>query len=359
MKPAAFHGGNIYRASEELGIPEDKIMDFSASINPLGMPKRVMNEIKRSLKNLAHYPDPDVNALRLEIAKHHTISSESIVCGNGSTELISLIVKALQPKMVLIPVPTFSEYEKTLQRTGIKGEIAFFPLREKDTFDINPDRLISVLKSKPYGMVFLCNPNNPTGRLLRKEDVLKIAGAAKSLSIYLVVDEAFMDFAPKESVLQEVENNPYLIVLRSMTKFYALAGLRLGYGVFPKRIVNIVKQYKEPWTVNTLAQKAGIAALRDSIYEQETFRVFVQEKNFLETSFKKLGIRYIPSSTNYYLLRFSSAKHVSCQLKKNGILVRDCSDFRGLEHDSYIRMAVKTHKDNAYLLKVLSKCREA
>ena len=359
MKPAAFHGGNIFMASEELGIPEDKIMDFSVSINPLGMPKGVMKEIKRSLNNLSYYPDPDAKALRLEIAKYHNIDPKHIICGNGSTELIYLIIRALQPKRVLVPVPTFSEYERACKSYGAR--VINYGLKKENNFDIDVDEFIGVMwgKGELFDMVFLCNPNNPTGRLIQKKDVLRIAAAAKALKSYLIVDEAFIDFVPDASVIHEVEKNPYLIVIRSMTKFYALAGLRLGYGIFPKRIVNILKQYKEPWTVNTLAQKAGIAALRDSMYEQETFRLFGQEKNFLETSFKKFGIRYIPSSANYYLLRFSSAKQVSRRLKKNGILARDCSDFMGLENDSYIRIAVKAHKDNAYLLKVLSKCIEA
>jgi threonine-phosphate decarboxylase len=202
-------------------------------------------------------------------------------------------------------------------------------------------------------MAFLCNPNNPTGLLLKKDSVMQIAEAARDLKCILAVDEAFIDFCPEDSIIKEVENNPYLIVLRSMTKFYALSGLRLGYGVFPQHLIGRLKEYKEPWTVNNLAQRAGVAALKDKVYRNETFRIIRYEKQFMENGFKKLGIDYIPSSVNYYLIRLDNAEEVITSLRNKGILVRECSNFIGLD-ESYIRVAVKSHKDNARLLKELS-----
>ncbi|MBI5212104.1 MAG: threonine-phosphate decarboxylase [Nitrospirae bacterium] len=356
------HGGNIYRLAEELNIDEREIIDFSASINPLGAPKDVLSAIKEKSRHLFNYPDPDAEHLTQAIAQHIGISPQSIICGNGSTELIYLVVRALKPEKVLIPAPTFSEYERAV---GDPKKVEYFILWEKNKFDLNIDKFIAAMSGSSSSatyksslttsvdVAFLCNPNNPTGRLLKKEDVLKIANAAKDLRCYLVVDEAFIDFLPYESVIKEVENNPYLIVLRSMTKFYALSGLRVGYCAAHKSVLNIIKEYKEPWTVNTLAQAAGTAALDDKPYRDETFKVMRSEKKTLEDGFRVLKITYFQSSANFYLLKFDNAQEIISRLRSKGIMVRDCSNFMGLDN-SYIRVAVKSNKDNMRLLKELA-----
>lgn len=367
------HGGNIYKIAEELGIHEEKIVDFSASINPLGVSDKVKDVIKKDLNNLVNYPDPDTKMLRDKIAKHHRIDADTILCGNGSTELIYLIPRAVKPERVLIPAPTFSEYEKAF-RTQTKRLF----LKEEDGFKIDPDKFINAMKDRTQtenkrvkknglgsdvlalgseSMAFLCNPNNPTGTLLGREEVLEIADAAKKGKCLLIVDEAFIDFVPDESLIRDVRNNPYLIVLRSMTKFYALTGLRIGYGVFHKDLIEKLKKFKEPWTVNNLAQKAAIVALEDRGYADETYNLMKQEKAYMEKNFGGMGVEYFPSSANYYLLKVENADTVIKELKDKGILVRDCSNFKGL-NSSFIRVAVKSHEDNKLLLKELSKlCR--
>lgn len=344
------HGGNIYILSEKLCLNEKDIIDFSASINPLGIPESVISAIKDNIKYLHNYPDPDAKRLRLQIAKQHKINPESIICGNGSTEMIYLVARALRPERVLIPAPTFSEYERACE-ISCKLKVESYQLKQENDFDIDPD--VFIQKIKGCVMAFLCNPNNPTGRVLKKADVIKIADASKKFKCYLVVDEAFIDFCPDESVMTKVQHNPYLIVLRSLTKFYALSGLRIGYGVFPLNITETIKKHKEPWTVNTLAQTAGIAAFKDIEFKKKTFRVIKQEKDFLEKEFKRFEISYIPSEANYYLLRLNNAKEIISELRNKGILVRDCSNFKGLD-GKYIRIAVKSREDNMRLLKELS-----
>lgn len=354
------HGGNIYRFMEERCLSADSIIDFSASINPLGVPDSVTEKIKENIRHLCHYPDPDAKGLTLEISRHHNIEANSIICGNGSTELIYLIARAMKPQRVLIPAPTFSEYEKACTLVDYKLQITNYKLSAENNFDIDPDEFISLMNQtlspqSPLNreMAFLCNPNNPTGRLMKKGDVLKIADAAKQLKCYLVVDEAFIDFTPEESVAQEVQKNPYLIVLRSMTKIYALSGLRVGYGIFPFALIEILKKYKEPWTVNSTAQLAGITALNDTAYINKTFSLMKREKKALEHGFKLLGMSYFPSSANYYLIKHDNAKKIIKGLRNIGILVRDCSNFIGLDN-SYIRVAVKSNKDNMKLIKEMA-----
>ena len=383
------HGGNIYRPAEELKMQERKIMDFSASVNPLGVSKKIKTEMRRHLKYLHNYPDHEAKRLRKRLAQYHGIDPETILCGNGSTELIYLITRVLKPQKVLIPAPTFSEYERAIilqntpppplpsyvltdlpqgegkgggesQVSGIReqGSIKYFMLDKGNGFEVIPDRLIQAMQGEdslatPCDMAFLCNPNNPTGRLLKKDAVLKIADAARDLKCILVVDEAFIDFCADGSVIKDVEDIQSMIVLRSMTNFHALSGLRIGYGVFPQHLIGSLKRYKEPWTVNNLAQRAAVVALKDKIYRSETFRLLKEEKRFLEKSFKKIGIEFFDSDVNFYLLKISNANEIFQQMKRKGILVRDCSNFRGLDN-TYLRVAVKSHKENTILIKELT-----
>ncbi|HXW69165.1 MAG TPA: threonine-phosphate decarboxylase CobD [Dissulfurispiraceae bacterium] len=356
------HGGNIYRAAGRSGLDEHEIIDFSASINPLGVPKSVLAGIRDTMKYLNNYPDPDAREFTLALANNFAINPELILCGNGSTELIYLVIRALMPQKILIPAPTFSEYELA---AGDGREVVPYALNAENNFAINPDTFIKAMakdsNSLSYrmalrtsiDMAFLCNPNNPTGGIIRRTDMLKISEAAKYLRCHLVVDEAFIDFSPEDSLINEVEDNPYLIVLRSLTKFYALSGLRVGYGVFPLKLIDVMKKHKEPWTVNTLAQVAGVKAINDEAYKKDTFRIIKNERKTLEDGFRLLNIHYLPSDANFYLLRLDDAQNIIDTLGEKGLLIRGCSNFRGLD-SSYARVAVKSNRDNMRLLKELA-----
>jgi threonine-phosphate decarboxylase len=317
----------------------------------------VKDVIKIELDGLVNYPDPDTLELRKKIASHHGIGEDTIICGNGSTELIYLIPRVLKPRNVLITAPTFSEYQRAVrtQNTEHRTQIKKLNLREENDFSINLQDFINSMQR--CDMAFLCNPNNPTGGLLSRYEVLEIAGAANKAKCYLVVDEAFIDFRAKESVLTDVKDHPYLIVLRSMTKYYALTGLRIGYGVFNEDIIEKVKAFKEPWTVNNLAQKASVTALEDSNYADETHRLMKMEKAYMEKCFEEMDIKYYHSAVNYYLLKVRDAGHKVSALRQKGILVRDCSNFEGLD-GSFIRIAVKSHEHNEVLIREMGElCR--
>jgi threonine-phosphate decarboxylase len=356
------HGGNIYAYSRN-GFPSGSIIDFSASINPLGMPRTAGAAIRKHMRLVPHYPEPHAETLSAVIAKHFRLRSSSVLCGNGSTELIFLIPKALKPKRVLVTSPAFSEYEKACRMTG--AAIRYCRLRPGDDFSIDPGKFIEAMQGRDGSlkmtgagavcdMAFLCNPNNPTGRLLRKRDVLKIADAARELRCLLVVDEAFIDFCPNESVLSSVAKNPYLIVIRSMTKFYALAGLRLGFGVFPSAIASRIKSHKEPWSVNSLAAAAGRAVISDDAYRDASHAMIRREKQYLEQCLDNLQIPYVASDSNYYLLYMKKARLIVRTLEKKGLLLRDCSNFKWLG-PGYVRIAVRTRKENSLLMHELGK----
>ncbi len=347
------HGGNIYAASRRTGIPEEHILDFSASINPLGMPEQAAQAMKKSIERLYHYPEPYSEELTLCVARHFSVDPGMVICGNGSTELIYLVPRALRPGRVLIPSPTFMEYERACAISGA-SEVVNLRLQPERDFDILPDTFMrSMSGERPCDMAFLCNPNNPTGRLVTREDVLECADEARRQGCYLVVDEAFIDFCPEASVCKEVENNPYLIVLRSMTKFYALSGLRIGCAIFHPSVAEKVKDYKEPWTVNSLAQKAGVAALGDGLFREASLDAMKEEKAFMESELRRIGVPFVPSRANYYLLKLDRAQELIVTLEERGILVRDCSGFPGLD-GTYLRIAVRSRKENVILIQEMA-----
>ncbi len=343
------HGGNIYRAAEALQWPERKIIDFSASINPLGVSRKVKAELRKHLKYLHNYPDPDCKRFISHLSKTLSLPEEVLLAGNGSTEFIYLIPLVLKPEKVLLPAPTFSEYERALILRG-SSSVEHVLLKKENHFRIVVEEFMEKLSGRD--MVYICNPNNPTAHHLKREEVLQLAEACKTSKIYLVVDEAFIDFVPEHSVIDAVLDNPFLLVLRSLTKFYALTGLRVGYLAAHPDLLREFKKYKEPWTVNTLAQRAAVVAIKDRQYKKETFRVLVEEKGFLEKELRKLGFKLYPSDINFYLLEHSDALYLTDQVKRKGILVRDCSNFKGL-NKNYIRIAVKSHRENTLLIKEL------
>lgn len=353
------HGGDIYGFAEKRmdSLSQINVIDFSASINPLGTSRNVILEIKKNLRHLIHYPDNRVKKLTDKIAETLNIDPEYVFCGNGSTELIYLIPRVIGFKKVLLVQPTFSDYERACRIAYPQCVVTDYLLERSNDFDIEPQKLINYALDKKVGAVFICNPNNPTGRLVAKEGLLEIVEATQNQQIYLIVDESFIDFCQDGTVAGEVKNNPYLIVLRSMTKFYALAGLRLGYGIFPPIIAGMLKKYKEPWSVNALAQAAGIAALNESSLKERTMKIISRQKRILEKGFRNLGIDYVPSHANYYLLCTPHAQRIAEGLSRRGIMVRDCSNFKGLDH-RYLRIAVKSQKENGLLLKHMEECIE-
>jgi threonine-phosphate decarboxylase len=349
------HGGDIYSFMEKKMIAQNDLIDFSASINPLGTPKAVIHEIQKGLKNLIHYPDMNATKLREKIGNVYNIDPASIVCGNGCAELIHLVPRTMGFQKVLIVQPTFSDYARACKIARTNCVIVDHILEKENGFVIEPQKLIDQAIDSTVEAVYLCNPNNPTGRLLEKDIILGITQMLRKQKIYLIIDESFIDFSSGESLSDAVGINPYLMVLRSMTKFYALAGLRLGWGVFPLHIAAMLRECKEPWSVNTLAQAAGIAALEEVSYKDKTRELIKKQRQILAKGLKDLGIEYIPSDANYYLFYTSHAQKIAEYLANNGILVRGCSNFKGLDH-RYLRIAVKSPKNNRTLLKYMKDC---
>lgn len=345
------HGSNIYRLAEELNYQERKIMDFSTPSNPLGVSKKIKAELRKHLKYLNAYPDPEAGRLRKRLGQYHGIDTEMIVCGNGSTGILHPLIRTLQPREIFLVQPSGPDYKKVCESCGL--QVAGYELKKEDNFRFDVDGFISSFIPRPSSLIAVNNPDFLTGRLLKKEDVKRIADAAKESKCYLVVNEAFMDFCPDNSAVNEVNGNPYLIVLRTMSFFYALAGLRIGYVVSHQDIAGKIRKCGELDMVNSLAQRAAVAALKDAFYVKETFKVVLREKKLIEKGFRKLGIEFFPSETNFYLVKMDKAEEVYRQLKRKGLLLGDCSDIQGMDN-TYLRIALKSHRENAVLMRELT-----
>ncbi len=346
------HGGNIYEAAKRYSLKEEEILDFSSNINPLGMSKKALKGLRDNLKHVVRYPDSNSTKLREAIGKYHSINPENILVGNGATALIHHIPRVLRPKRVLMPVPTFSEYASACKASGAK--IKYIRLEEADGFRIDDEKLIRSLDNT--NLLFLCNPNNPTGQLLPRKGVLKIVDKAEKNGVIVVLDEVFIDYAERESLIKEAVKKKNLIVLRAFTKFFAMPGLRLGYIAANSDIINMLKEEMGTWPVNSLAQIAGEIILKDRDYIQKSIRYIEKERTHLIKGISEIdGLKPFPSSTNFILIRIKKdGLNVSMLydiLAKRGILIRDCTNF-GLGN-KFFRIAVKRRYENNRFLNEL------
>lgn len=348
------HGGNIWKVSGETGIPVKDIIDFSSSINPLGMSKKAVSVLKEIYNLFPAYPEQDAFTVREELSRFHSIPAENILAGNGSTEFIYLIPQVFKPKRALLVEPAFSEYKNSLLIYGCN--VDEFRVSKENDFILDIPKLCMMLKGK-YDILYICNPANPSGSLLSKYDILKIANECRIYGTLLIVDEAFIDFVEEESVKKEAAEFDNLIVLRSMTKFFAMAGLRFGYFISSEEIVKRTASFQQPWSVNTAAGVCAVEGLKDKEYILDTKRWFESEHRFLFDGLGSIyGLRLYPSNANYFLVEISAegitSKMICELLLKHGITVRDCSSF-GLG-DGFLRIAVKNRTDNNLLLERLN-----
>jgi threonine-phosphate decarboxylase len=345
------HGGDIYQAARQYGIEADRIIDFSSNINPLGPSSLATRAAKRALSFIDRYPDPEMNELRRAIARYFGIKPDQVMCGNGSNGLVHLLPRVFRPKKTLIPLPTYSEYAVAAADAG--SEVVFFPLKERDGFRVDPVEMAFAFKG--VEMAFLCNPNNPTGQLIPKIEMLEIARYALQHEVRLVVDEAFMDFVSSESMAKEAVQATNLICLRTFTKFFGMPGLRTGYAVSDEAAIAALREAQEPWSVSIPAELAAIAALNDWGHIKKTLRLIEKERVRLLSALRLLpGVETLPGSANFILVKFASADTHSLREKlgSRGMLVRDCSTFPVLD-DRYIRIAVRTRRENNRLIKAL------
>jgi len=349
------HGGNLWDIERRFGLAQKDITDFSANINPFGLPESISQLVADNIEKITHYPDPENRYLTEEISRFFNINTNHIICGNGSNQLLYLLLGYLRPQRALICIPSYSEYQKACVVAGTK--CIFVGTSAKSGF--KPDIGELARQSGRAGFLFICNPNNPTGNLLGREEMEYILDACQKQGTFLMVDEAFLDFAGNDlSMSNLVEKYDNLAVLKSLTKFFAMPGLRLGFMAGGPNLVDKLKFMQPTWSVNHLAQAVGAGFLKDNGYIQRTIDYVSKEKDRFYHQLKSIpSLEPFYPSANFILLKIlkkgtDSKKLAEYCIKRHHILIRDCSNFRGLDR-SYIRVAVRLKAENNRLLKVL------
>jgi threonine-phosphate decarboxylase len=332
------------------------ILDYSANINPLGFPTGIKDTIIDNFNILLNYPDPEYQELKKSIAGFTNAPIESIILGNGAVELIYLLSNMLKPKRVNIVVPTFSEYERAVTSSG--AGIEQILLNEEDNFSLPLEKILASLPDSQ--VLFICNPNNPTGNLFPRDQLEFIAQKCSHHEVLLVVDESFIEFtlSNKENSLINLVNSNKIFVLSSLTKILGIPGLRIGYGIGDPLLINKLNLKKDPWNINCFAELAVKAGLSDQLFFEKTRQLVSLEKGFVYEKLDKLiGIEPLVSEVNFLLAKITRPGLTSTQLADElalkKILIRDCSNFTGLS-DKYIRLGIKNRANNLTMIEALT-----
>jgi len=346
------HGGNTREAAEKLGIAPEMLLDFSANINPAGMPASLRRALQHGWQLAERYPDAEYAALYRALAQHHRVPASWLLAGNGETEAIFALVSTLAPRKAMLITPGFAEYRRALEMTG--SEIVAFPLREEEGWQLT-DALLDKL-TPDLDCLFLCTPNNPTGLVPDEALLDAISLRCKTLGIALVLDEAFMGFiADRAGFIPKLAGNPHLWVLRSLTKFYAIPGLRLGYLLSSdEESVARMRRRQMPWSINAFAALAGEVILQDTDYQQASMQWLARERPWLLAALKTVpGLTLWEGQANYLFLR-CDAPDVALQhaLLQQHILIRSCANYPGLDA-RYYRVAVRSRSENEKLVAAL------
>ncbi|MFH0914612.1 MAG: histidinol-phosphate transaminase [Chloroflexota bacterium] len=329
------HGGLPYAELAARGLKPEEVLDFSVNTNPFPPPPGVKEVLSRVA--VERYPDPESTELRLHLAERLGVAPENIIAGNGAVEILRHIALAYfgPGDGVLILEPTFGEYRLSVQIAGAR--VLEYRAPEKDGFAIDTEEVVSLIrKHRPRG-VFICNPNNPTGQYLSRREIEKVVDAlGEGL---LILDEAFIAFVAEGWSALELVGGGRVVLVRSLTKDFALAGLRLGYAVAEEEVIQNLRRLSLPWSVNVVAQAAGVAALEDGDYLERCLSQIMEARGFLVRELGLMGFSPVPSKTHFFLLKVGDAGRLRRALLKRGILVRDCASF-GLPE--YLRIAPRT-----------------
>ncbi len=333
------HGGDVYGKNKIL-------LDYSANTNPFGTPEGVLEAIRACLPELHRYPDPYCRSLVRAISEFERVPEDFVLCGSGAAELIYSYCEAVKPASAAEPAPTFSEYSLGLSRIGCTAER--YVLDSRRDFELDKG-FLEHLKSKRPEAVFLCNPNNPTGRLIAYPLLEEILLLCRELNSRLLVDECFLDLADGGISLKKYLGDfPQLLILKAFTKSYGMAGVRLGYCLSSdSRLLGAMSKTCQPWNVSAPAQAAGVAALRESGFLKKTRELIPIERERLRRGLERLGFKVCPSDANFLL--FKGPEGLREALLEQGVQIRSCANFCGLGPGWY-RIAVRLHSENEMLM---------
>lgn len=353
-----FHGSDLEKIEQVYGIKKEDIVSFSANVNPLGVSFRLRETLANHLDAITTYPDREYTSLRKCIANYVSTDYNNVLVGNGSSELISLFIQLNHPKKALIVGPTYSEYEREVSLGG--GRTHYFRLPENDNFRLCPEKLIEEL-SHNVDLLILCNPNNPTGSVVVREDMYAILDYCKQKDITVLVDETYIEFAENTEELTAIALTKYynnIIILRGISKFFAAPGLRLGYAICSNHdLLKEVNQKKNPWSINSLAAIAGEIMFTDTDYMKQTKELISSERSRICKLLEESGkFQVFPTSANFLLAKIksdtlTSEDYFDACIRQN-MMIRDCSTFPFL-NNKFIRFCFMEKEQNDKLLDIL------
>ena len=337
------HGGDIY--TNKVNI------DFSVNVNPLGMPKGVEDVLHQAVSHCKEYPDIQALKLKEAVAKQLEVKKEYLLFGNGASEVFMGIMHAMKPGKVLIPIPSFYGYQYVAEAVG--SEIEYFSLKKENAF-LPGEELLEVW-TEELEVLFLANPNNPTGKRLERDYLREVLAVCKEKGIYVVLDECFISFCEENSsFVSEIDQYPNLLLVQAFTKLYAIPGVRLGFLVSSNVgvIQKIEKQLPE-WNLSVFAQEAGIACVKENVFIEQTVEYVQKERVFLSEQLQKMGVKVFGGEGNFILIYTEEPLYELLLVR--GILIRDCQNFKGLSK-GYYRIAVKSREENKILLREIGEC---
>ena len=333
------HGGDIYS--------HKNVIDYSANCNPFGVPRGVAKAICEAAERINHYPDVNASELRKALSEHIGVAENRIFFGSGAAEVIFNIAFGLKPKKALLTAPSFAEYKEALDAAGT--QIEYYRTYEEKGYEIQ-DNILDFIEDD-LDIMFICNPNNPTGTLASKGLISRVAEKCREKSVVLVVDECFMDFTAAQdscSVMRMIDNFDNIIILKAFTKIYAMAGVRLGYCLCANSsIMEALDKVRQPWNLSNLAQSAGMAALKEEQYVKDSLKAVNSERKRLIEALSEMGFKIYGSKANYIF--FKGREDLYERALEKGFLIRDCSNYEGLDK-GYYRIAVKLAAENDKLL---------
>jgi threonine-phosphate decarboxylase len=348
----AIHGGRVYQAAQSWGIAPEDVIDFSANINPLGPPPGVLVALENCLQPINLRTYPDLHAFLSAVAEKYSVAADQIVVGPGSSALIFAVLRAVLPATAIVMEPGFDEYFRAC--ASVEADVIRPSLLEANCFAPDFASLVRTIEERKCDLVILNSPHNPTGCLYAREDLMALVDVAEENNVTVLLDEAFIDYVQEASLLPLVETKERLIVLRSLTKFYAIPGLRVGYAVCAARMAAAISAQLDPWPVSAIALEAGRAVLAEEEYERESRHINAQAREEFAAALHDIGLTIFPSVANFLLVKLprGSGAELARHLESSRILIRRCDSFSGLE-DAFIRLAVRARGDNLRLVSLI------
>lgn len=349
------HGGDIY--TERTTKDGKAFVDFSANINPFGLPNGVKNAVKRALKDCVNYPDPFCRELAKATGEFLGVPKEYLFFGDGAADVLFRLALALKPRRTMLLAPTFADYEKALRSVNCK--ITYYELSQEHAFIPDYDFIGKI--TPKMQLVIICNPNNPTGQLMSRQQLERVLLKCRMIGAHLLVDECFMDFVDEDkaySMRDLLEAYPELIILKAFTKTFAMPGIRLGYCMTSDEALHTrLHECGQDWSVSVLAQAAGIAALKEKDYLEDSFKLIAEERDYLRNQLKALGASVYGSEANYIFFYMELPENLQELMREHGFLIRSCANYHNLGA-GYYRIAVRTKLQNRAFIKALKEARK-